>query len=119
MARQAYTAFADKRIKSPSETPRTKKQIPRIKRNNMQTRTSRFVLRWNLVLGSWNLRSSDSTAAFLLHHMQPAFFFDGACPTPRPFILAISHRATAGPATDARIAPIVKGIVRNIMLHNE
>src|SRR5438445_8580211 len=51
--------------------------------------------------------------------MQAAFELGGAGPAAGAVGLVGADRPGAGPAADARIAPIVKGIVRHVVVENE
>src|SRR5438046_45752 len=95
MARQAYAAFADRRMKSPSKI--------------------QIILQFAICI----LQFLNAAAAFLIQHVQPAFLLGAARPPPRSFVLSVSYGARARPTTDTRIAPIVERIVRNVVLHNE
>src|SRR5687767_13089542 len=63
--------------------------------------------------------SSDTAAALMLDHVQPAFFFHRSRPAPGTLVFTGGDGAGARPATNARVALIVERVVRNVVVENE
>src|SRR5262249_39478989 len=77
---------------------------------------------WSGSFGVASLRQHlwlDAAAAFVLQGVQSTFFLGGSCPAARSLILTGGHGPRARPAADARIALVVKRVVRHIVFGNK
>src|SRR5262249_25011506 len=62
---------------------------------------------------------SDSAAALVLDHVQAALLLHRPCPAAGALVLAVADGPRAGPAADARVAPVVQRVVGHLVLDDE